>query len=260
MSGIEQERLRQRALMQALLGDELAPLQGWVADASGRAGRALQAYRATAGASAERTLASAYPTVQALVGDDSFADLARALWHARPPERGDLAAFGDTLPDFIAASPQLADVPYLADVARLDWLVACAERAADDEADAGSLNLLADVDPEALCLVLAPGAAILRSEHPVVTVWAAHRDELPRFDEARAALRGGRRECALVWRQGWRGRVDAVDDATARWTRALLAGQALSHALDEAGAGFDFQAWLVHALTQGQLLRAERVD
>ena len=39
---------------------------------------------------------------------------------AGPPLQGDVATWGVGLPDFIAAGQQLADEPYLADVARLE--------------------------------------------------------------------------------------------------------------------------------------------
>ncbi|MBC7956320.1 MAG: putative DNA-binding domain-containing protein, partial [Cytophagales bacterium] len=170
------ERARQQALMATLLRrDQGASLQGWLLHPPTRTQRGLQAYQANAGASAERSLAASFPTVQALVGEASFADLARAFWHTCPPERGDLACFGETLPAFIADSEQLADVPYLPDAARLDWLLAAAERAADDEADTSTLGLLAEVDPSQLRIELMPGTAVLSSAFPVVSLWQAHQ-------------------------------------------------------------------------------------
>ena len=79
----------------------------------------LQAYRANAAASARRAMADAYPTVQQLLGCEAFAALTQAHWHGQRPRRGDLAVWGEALPDFIANADQLAAEPYLADVARL---------------------------------------------------------------------------------------------------------------------------------------------
>lgn len=247
---------RQQALMAAILrrgdGAALAP---WLAMRPAGVTRGLQAYQANAGASAERSLAAAFPTVQALVGDDSFAALSRAFWHAEPPLRGDLAQFGAGLPAFIATSEQLADVPYLADVARLDWLLAEAERAQDAEMEPASLQLLSEFDPAQLRLELMPGVALLASAHPVVGIWQAHR-AADVGAQLRAALDAEQGEYALVWREGWRACVDALDAPAARWMHSLLAGESLAVALDHAGDGFAFEPWLVQALQRQWLRRA----
>lgn len=248
---------RQQALLHSLrVRDQGASLAAAVQQQGARLLRGWRAYQANGGASAERALAQRFPTVQALLGESSFAALARALWHDRPPRRGDLAAFGDGLADFIAASDQLADVPYVADCACLDALVAACEQAADVECNGASLSLLAEVDPASLSIELLPGVGLLASRWPVASLWQAHRagvDAQRWFDEARAALAAGQGQQALVWREGWRACVAAVDDAQARWTQALLEGRVLSVALELAGDAFDFQAWLVDALQQRRI-------
>jgi len=253
------ERLRQSLLLQALwrqpggdaAGRWLQPLQSGI-DAT----RGLRAYQANAGAAIERALASSYPTVQVLIGEESFAALARAYWHAHPPARGDLACAGDALPAFIAASDVLADVPYLADVARLDAALDTAERAADAAWQADTLALLGSHDPNRLHIELMPGTAVLSSSHPIVMLRDAHhRDGDDPFAEARQALAAGTGEHALVWRTGFRAACVAIDEATARWTRALLDGDTLTQAFDRAGDGFDFERWLIAALERGWLAR-----
>jgi hypothetical protein len=246
------EALRQQMLLRALWGDARpGVVAGWLRDAPQRVTRGLQAYRANAGALAERALGAAFPTVALLVGDQSFAALARALWHAQPPQRGDIAAWGAALPDFIAAAPQLADEPYLADVARLDWAVHQAEHA-DDGGDAvEGLPHLAESDPAELYLRLADGLALVASPHPVLGIWQAHRSEAPdRFAAVREAFARGQGEQALVHRQGFKVRVSAVSGPIAHFMQALLAGASLGRALDAAGDPFAFDAWLAQALQQ----------
>lgn len=257
------EAERQRALLAAILQrDDGVALQPWMAKRPAGVARGLQAYQANAGASAERALAAAFPTVQALVGEESFAALARAYWQAEPPVRGDLAQLGAGLPAFIANSEQLADVPYLADMARLDWQLAEAERAADARCEPETLQRLADTEPARLRLVLMPGAAILHSSYPVVSLWKAHQpgdDATAHKARARTMLAASQGEHAFVWRDGWRARAEALEPATARWMQSLLAGEPLALALERAGEGFMFEAWLVQAL-QGQWLWRAVVD
>jgi hypothetical protein len=252
------EAMRQQALMAAiLLHDDGASLHTLIASRPAGVQRGLQAYQANAGASAERALAASFPTVRALVGEEAFASLSRAHWHARAPERGDLAHFGAELAAFIEANDQLADVPYLADVARLDWHLAVAERAADAACEPESLQRLGDTEPARLRLVLMPGVAVLSSGYPVASLWAAHQAEGAEAQaRARAMLAAGEGEHALVWRDGWRARAEAIDAATARWMHGLLAREPLAAALEGAGDGFVFEHWLVRALQQQWLWRA----
>lgn len=255
----DREALRQQMLLRALLGDARpGVVAGWLRDGA-RTDRGLAAYRANAGALAERALAAAFPTVQQLLGEDSFAGLARSFWRRHPPERGDVATWGAALPGYIADDEQLAPEPYLADVARLEWAVHEAERAADAEPVQG-LERLGGEEPAALRLRLVAGTAVLDSPHPVATIWHAHRSQAAdRFAPVRAAFAAGQGEAVRIARSGWRATVDVIRRDELRFTAAVLAGRsladALSEAMSEAGAGFDFGAWLVAAL-QAQRLAA----
>jgi hypothetical protein len=212
----------------------------------------LAIYRSNAGAVAERALASTYPTLAALVGDESFGALARELWQRHPPNRGDLGEWGDALPGFVAGNTQLASEPYLADVARLEWQVHTASRAADDDGAALDLQALAQHEPSHLRLVLRPGSALVQSAWPIVAIWRAHQrpagESEDRFAEVRAAFAGQRHETAWVRREGYTTSVDALDEPTAAFTQALLAGRTLADALDLSGSGFQFDRWLAQAL------------
>jgi hypothetical protein len=260
----KREHLRQQLLLRSLWNDT-APtaLQGWLSPppqpaAAARQSpaaatlRGWQAYVANAHAGAERALAAAFPTVQRLMGEASFAAMARAFWHAHPPVRGDLAWLGEGLPAFIAASDQLATEPYLADSARLDWAVNRCEAAADAPADLASLQLLAEAEPAHLRLFFPPGTLLLRSPHPIVSIWQGHHEPLdPQdpFAPVRAAFASGQGERALVWRDGWRARVQALDEPTAAFAAsALLPSGSLATALDAAGPHWSFEAWLVDAV------------
>lgn len=251
----QREALRQQMLLRALLGDARpAVLDGWLRGDAPAKRRGLQAYRANAGALAERALAAAYPTVQQLLGDESFAALARALWQAHPPQHGDAATWGGELPAFMAAADQLAGEPYLPDVARLDWAVHQADRAADDEAPAEGLPLLAGPDLPALRLRLRAGHAVLASAHPLHTLWQAHRQQGDdRFAPVRQAFADGRAEAVRVRRDGLRSEVDVIDAGTAAFEARLLEGTPLGAALDRAGEAFAFEPWLVATLQRNGL-------
>ncbi|WP_294766988.1 putative DNA-binding domain-containing protein [uncultured Rhodoferax sp.] len=245
---------QQQALLESLFSPQTPIATKFIAACADSMGaRGLKAYQSNGHALARRALQAAYPVLARMLGDESFADLARALWHATPPERGDLAHWGYTLPDFVAASAQLADEPYLSDVARAEWALHCCATAADATLQADSLALLGSQDLDTLHLRLAPGTWLLRSPWPVASILLAHRDEGPSLAEAGARLRAGQAEDVLVWRQGFRPCVRIAMPGEADLVAALLAGLALGPALDAAPA-LDVQAWLAQAVQSGLLL------
>ncbi len=253
---MNREALRQQMLLRALWRDDDAALQGWVrAPARAVASHGVAVYRSNAGALAERALGAAFPTLAALVGAASFAALARHFWHTHPPVRGDVGAWGEALPSFIADSEQLADEPCLADSARLDWAVHAATRGADTPgAWPPALDALASTEPSQLRLQLAAGAAVVDSRWPIVTVWQAHHGD-ESFDAVRAAFAAAREETALVWRDdAFAVHVEALDDADAAFTAAAISGLSLASALDAAGASFSFERWLERALRSRWLM------
>lgn len=265
------EAERQGRLLEALLAADpaLAALAPDLCERDHRLRRGLGAYRANATGIAERAMAAAYPTVQALVGAEDFAVLARALWRASPPRRGDLAQWGHDLPAFIEAEADFDPWPYLGDCARLDAAVQRCESAADADLERETLALLAERSPESLRLRFVPSLQLLASDWPLATLHAAHQDrgELAghiasdhAFAPVREALSAGRGESVVVARFGWRAEVTALDVASHAWMRALHDGRSVADALAAAGDDFDFNAWLVQALQQGWLWKAEAID
>lgn len=213
-------KAEQQAFVDALLGRGDAP--------AGLTGgeRGLAAYRNNLRALSAQALAVPFERLREALGDDDFAVLAWSFWRAHPPERGDLAQWGGALEGFLVG--RAGEASGLPDLARLDWALHRAERAADAELDAESLALLGTSEPQALCLRLRPGVAVL-----------AQRDGP-----------------VLVWRHGWRGMSQPLSAAEAAFMQALLDGVNLGDALVKGSApeaDFDFGAWLQAALRNAWL-------
>lgn len=209
--------------------------------------RGIAAYRSHAAGQAVRSLGSAYPAVARLLGAENFDGLARLFWREQAPQRGDLAHWGAAFALQIEGLPELvADLPFLADLARLEWGLHSLATVVDGRADPASLALLARADPAMLHLDLAPGVACFSSAWPVVTLMASQDGasaELPRHGET-----------ALIWRSGWRPMLRQVQSDEPAFLQAAQAGQSLAAAL-EGAASFDFGAWLLPAVNEGLLLR-----
>ncbi len=221
--------------------------------------RGLKAYKTNGHMLAELALFAAYPVVAQLLGEESASDLARALWHAHPPKRGDLALWGEELPDYLASSPQLQEEPYLADVARAEWTLHRCAVAADVPTDPASLALLTTDDPDTLGLRLAPGCAVVCSSWPIASILGAHVHGIPSLADAGTELRAGVAQNMLVWRQGLRSQFRQTMPGEADLLGHLMSGSAMGQALDQS-PHLDFAQWFPNAIASQLVLGVFQIN
>lgn len=203
-------------------------------------------------------LADEHPVLQALVGDAFFRAMASAYLRRHPPRSPVLLGLGEGLAGFIAGFEPAADLPYLADIARLEWLRIRAAHAADAAPlrapDAAVLAALQDPAQAArLRVVLHPSAAVLASAHAVVSLWAAHQQ-----DDALWSVDLSRPEAALVLRPNADVLVLPLPGGAAALAQALRGGQPLGEAAAAAlaaDAGFDLVHGLVLLLQHGAIVQ-----
>lgn len=210
-------------------------------------------YRGNASATWRRTLAHAYPVVLALVGEDFFGGLARAYGRQMPSDSADLNQFGARFADFLAAFPPVATLPYLPDMARLEWALHLAHYAADAQALAPeSLAALHPDQLEARRFTLHPACTLLASDWQVAALWQAHQEEdgAGMFPQDLQVA-----SWALVCRPRWKAQLLVLDAAAHAALQALQQGQVFATALDaafELDPAFDLAAhlrqWLAHAV------------
>ncbi len=81
----------------------------------------IQLYRNNFYISLSEILVDTFPVIQELVGDEFFAQLGKAYIKAQPPTAGSVTHFGQQLPSYIKQIPQTETLPYLGDVAHLEW-------------------------------------------------------------------------------------------------------------------------------------------
>lgn len=139
-----------------------------------------------------RTLETRFPVVVRLVGEEFFRAMAQVYVTQDPPRSPILFRYGSTFPDFVAGFRPAADVPFLADVARLELARGRAYHAADVRPLPSEAFASLDADRLAVTGVrLHPSVEILTSPFPIVSIWRAHQGERePRLTnfEGEAAL------------------------------------------------------------------------
>jgi len=64
-----------------------------------------------------------YPACRAFVGDDFWRAVARSYVVAHPPHSACLNEYGDGMADYLSSFTPVRDLPYLADLAKLEWLI-----------------------------------------------------------------------------------------------------------------------------------------
>lgn len=166
----------QGAFAAALTDPSRAAPEGLVKPDGTPAVRRFGIYRNNVTVSLVTALAEVFPTVQNLVGEEFFRAMAREYLQASPPQSRLLFEYGATFAAFLKRFEPAADLPFLADVARLERLWLDSFHAADAVPLDGAM--LARVAPERLVdlrLVPHPAAQLFRGAHAAVTIVSRDR-------------------------------------------------------------------------------------
>ncbi len=179
------EAERQAAFAAALINPALAPPGGLTAPEDSVTTERFAVYRNNATVALIEALRSSFPVVNRLVGDEFFS--AMAAEHARQtlPSSPVLLDYGGEFPAFVEHFEPAATLPYLADVARLEWAWLEAYHAAD-AASLGSAALaqVARSERPKLSLVLHPSVRWVAFDYPALSIWRRHQlCETPDFSD-----------------------------------------------------------------------------
>lgn len=213
-------------------------------------------YRNTAARGAVEALRAGYPTIDALIGEAAFTDAALDFRTGQPPTSPVLDHYGAGFPAFLARQPWTGELPYLADVARLDRLWVETHLAADRP----PLRRAEPISPGAarfagFRLTLHPAARFAWLETPAMTIWLAHRSP-GGFDDLEPQWRS---EGALFTRR--RGAVEAhpIGPAEHRLLAATASGATVNDiaaALETAHPEADAASLFARLIACGALLPA----
>jgi len=133
-------------------------------------------YRLTVTGILGKALESVYPVCARLVGARCFDGLARRYLHDTPSQSGDLHDLGETFAAFLAATKLAAELPYLPEVARLEWMYHRVFHAAGSlTLDTQALSAIDPVEYGALGFKLAPACGLLTARFPIHRIWAANQ-------------------------------------------------------------------------------------
>lgn len=213
----------------------------------------LQIYRNNVFESLTGALKAVYPVIERLVGEGFFRFAADSYIRQHAPRSGNLHDFGMHYADFLAGFTPAAGLPYLPDVARLEW----AWQEAFHSADAAPFDArrLAEVPVERqgnLRFALNPSVRLFDSAYPVLGIWRANQDqaaeEIVDLTQAGTAL--------LVIRRGRRVEIEILTPGEHALLHAIKQDASLAAACDAAFAvesSFDLAAALQRGIQGGTL-------
>lgn len=210
----------------------------------------LQVYRNTIAKGRADALAASFPTVGSIVGDEWLRTAAGLYGRESPPVTPALQDYGAGFPDWLAAFPHAADLPYLADIARIDWLWSEACFSADAEPlEARALERLSPEDLAGAWLVPHPALRFARFETGVPSLWQTCQAPF-----AGEVALGGEPEGVLIVRPGATVSVHAATPAAVAFLGACQAGKPVGEAalatLDE-DLSADLSALFAELITRG---------
>jgi hypothetical protein len=173
MSGL---RNLQRNFSRHVFGDETTELTANIKANAINPNRRLGVYRNNTYSNLIDALRTTYPITVHLVGDGFFRYLAHAYISRHPSQSGDLHQFGAALADFLATFEPAAGLPYLPDVARLEWAYEQVFYAAESVPfDPQALASIAPESYENLKFVINPAIRLLASKYPVLYIWQVNQ-------------------------------------------------------------------------------------
>ena len=171
-----QLRELQQAIAHSILHGEPEALAAILREDGLACDKRLQVYRNNTIISLTEALTSTYPVVAALVGEKFFGFAARIFILGHPPQAPRLAEYGSGFAAFLKSFEPAKTLPYLADIAALEWAMNEAHHAPEDSAlTAQDIAAVPQEKSAALVLALRRSCRLLHSGYRVDRLWQAHQ-------------------------------------------------------------------------------------
>ncbi len=206
----------------------------------------LQIYRNNIIGSLTKAMQLTYPLIVILTGENFAASMMRSFIQENPPREACLARYGAGLDRFIEAFAPARSLPYLADIARLEWAMNESFYAPDDSPlSPADLQSIPHSEPADMTLRLRSSVKLLESCWPLLVIrefcLRENRDESETLDLDQGGCR------IMVYRPALSVEVSSVDLAEFKFLHGIQAGKALGSIVEstlQTHPDFDFQGFL----------------
>lgn len=202
----------------------------------------LGVYRGNVVGNLTSALMLTYPVCCQLVGEKFFEATAATFISQFPCSSPDLGDYGEKLPDFLADFEPAANLPYLPDVARLEWFW---HRVFIGEDTTGlDLQGLAEVPEEKwgdLIFYLPKNSVMLESAYPIHRIWEVNQEDYQ--GDRRVSLDEGGVKIFL-WRKGYDMRIDLPSKPEWELLKAFQNNDTFEAICEKLAGTVDVSSWL----------------
>lgn len=221
----------QLAMTSQILGDDSPfPFDEWIRVPDGADPRTrIAVHRDGYPARIASSLAEAFPAVANILGDGSLAKLTNRFIRDDGCSEWNLNRIGRSLPEFLESDPLTHELPFLPDLAALEWAVfECFHSAPGHEFDPSTIGALSSDDWTHARIVFRPGTAVVGSEWPIHELWNTRDLDRSEIDVDLS----GRPERVLVYQVDFAIETHTVDPIEAHALESLLAGARLGEVME----------------------------
>ena len=206
----------------------------------------LQIYRNNIVGSLTKAMQSTYPLIVVLTGENFAASMLRSFVRENPPPEACLARYGAGLDRFIEKFAPARSLPYLADIARLEWAMNESFYAPDESPlSLSNLHNIPHCELADTTLRLRSSVRLLESRWPLLAIrefcLKENRDESETFDLDQGGCK------IMAYRPAPSVELVSLDLPEYKFLRGVQARRALGDILEsalETYPDFDFQCFL----------------
>ncbi len=170
----------------------------------------LGVYRGSVIGGLTKGLTSMYPVCCRLVGEQFFNATAISYIYRFPSLSPDIGDYGADFADFLAHFPPAAQLPYLSDVARLEWYWEQVFKGEDNKSlDIQALSAVNQGKWNDLIFSLPKNSVLLASPYPIHRIWEMNQPNYEGTEEVSLSEGGVK---IFLWRKGYEMRLELPND------------------------------------------------
>ena len=126
-----------------------------------------------------QVLKDAYPVILRLVGDEFFGALALQYAQSTPPQQAAMQSYGKSFPEFLQSHPSCQELPFLADVARIEYYyIQCFHGRDIEPINLNHLLAEEESDLPNTRFIAHSNCYLLTSDYPALDIWYANLEEV----------------------------------------------------------------------------------
>lgn len=142
----------------------------------------LTVYQESAQLGLLTTLSKTYPVVERLVGIECFYAMASRFCQQYQPKTSDLNQYGAEFSDYISNITELKELPFLKEVAQLEWLVQEVLLEKEPEKiNFKALQQVSEAEQSKLRFQLSCTVRLMEANYPVSDIWKYHQPNITNF-------------------------------------------------------------------------------